>query len=124
MEKITMSGEDYIEAIYVLGGSGEVKSTDVAATLRVSRPAVNKAMTELIGKGLVDKRSYGKITLTETGLNEAKKVYGKHTLLHDFLTSIGVSEKTAAVDCCKIEHFVSEETVKRLTEFMDGRKKL
>ena len=122
MEKITMSGEDYLEAILVLGGGDEVKSSAVAAMLSVSPPAVNKAMGELASMGLVDKRSYGKITLTEAGLKEAARVRGRHTLLHDFLVSIGVSEKTAAIDCCKIEHFVSEETVKCLTEFMHSRK--
>jgi hypothetical protein len=120
---ITMSGEDYLEAIYVLGGDGEVKSTDVAAMLRVSRPAVNRAMAELNSKGLIDKRSYGKITLTAEGLLQAENVYSRHLLLHDFLVSIGVSESTAALDCCKIEHFVSEETVSKLSEFMGQRKK-
>lgn len=122
MDKITMSAEDYLEAIYVLGGSGDVKSAAVASMLRVSPPAVNKAMTELASKGLVDKQSYGKISLTETGVEQAKKVYSRHTLLHEFLLSIGVSEQTAALDCCKIEHFISEETVKKLTEFMDKRR--
>ncbi|MFR1566249.1 MAG: metal-dependent transcriptional regulator [Christensenellales bacterium] len=120
---ITMSGEDYLEAIYVLGSGGEVKSTDVAAMLRVSRPAVNRAMAELNLKGLIDKRSYGKITLTAEGLRQAKNVYSRHLLLHDFLVSIGVSEGTAALDCCKIEHFVSEETVSKLSDFMEQRKK-
>mgnify|MGYP002553275772 FL=1 len=119
MEKMTMSTEDYLETIYVLGRDGLVKSTDVAAVLSVSRPAVNKAMGELVAKGLVDKHSYGKIRLTNEGFAAAEKVYARHRLLHDFLVSIGVSEQTAAVDCCKIEHFISEETVEKLSRFME-----
>ena len=80
-------------------------------------------MTELMTDGYILKHSYGKITLTDEGRAQAERVYGKHTLLHDFLIMIGVSETTAALDCCKIEHFVSEETVKRLSEFMDKAKK-
>ena len=123
MENMTMSVEDYLETIYVLGRDGFVKSTDVAAVLRVSRPAVNKAMGELVAKGLVDKHSYGKIRLTDEGLAAAEKVYARHTLLNDFLISIGVSEKTAAIDCCKIEHFISEETVEKLSQFMGKNKR-
>lgn len=123
MDRITMSGEDYLEAIYVLGGRGDVKSAAVAQMLRVSPPAVNRAVSELAARGLVDKKSYGRITLTAEGAQAAESVWSRHRLLHDFLISIGVSESTAAVDCCKIEHFVSEETVKRLSEFMHGRKK-
>ena len=119
MEKMTMSTEDYLETIYVLGRDGLVKSTDVAAVLSVSRPAVNKAMGELVAKGLVDKHSYGKIRLTNEGFAAAEKVYARHRLLHDFLVSIGVSEQTAAVDCCKNEHFISEETVEKLSRFME-----
>jgi Mn-dependent DtxR family transcriptional regulator len=123
MAKMTMSSEDYLEAIYVLGVSGsEVKSTDVAAALCVSRPAVNKAMGELTERNFISKEAYGKITLTDAGKAEAERIYKRHNLLHDFLMMIGVSESTAALDCCKIEHFVSEETVKKLAEFMDKTK--
>lgn len=123
MEKMTMSSEDYLEAIFVLASSGEVKSSDVASMLCVSRPAVNKAMGELVERGLIEKETYGKITLTKSGKAEAERIYARHNLLHDFLLTIGVSENTAALDCCKIEHFVSEETIKRLSEFMDKLKK-
>ena len=123
MANMTMSSEDYLEAIFVLSNKGEVRSTDVAEMLCVSKPAVNKAVGELIEQSLVVKRAYGRITLTEHGRALAEKIYARHKLLKDFLLEIGVSEQTATVDCCKIEHFVSEETVTKLSEFMDGLKK-
>ncbi len=121
MNNITMSVEDYLEAIYVLGVSGEVKSTDVADMLCVSRPAVARALPELIQKGYVQKKAYGKITLTDEGKSIAESIYSRHTLIKSFLLSIGVSEATAAKDCCKLEHFVSEETLTKLREFMQNR---
>lgn len=121
MDKITMSGEDYLETIFVLGQGGDVKSTDVATTLMVSRPAVNKAVGELVEKGFIEKESYGRIKLTEKGKEEGKRIYARHELLHEFLLRIGVSEKTAGIDCCKIEHFVSEETINCLKEFMNKK---
>ncbi len=123
-DTITRAGEDYIEAIYVLGGADKgVKSSDVAATLCVSRPAVNKAAGELAQRGLIVKPEYGKMMLTPEGKTEAERIYARHQLLHKFLRSIGVSEDVAKIDCCKIEHFVSEETVtciSRLVEKLDG----
>ena len=59
------------------------------------------------------------LALTSSHFATAEKVYARHRLLHDFLVSIGVSEQTAAVDCCKIEHFISEETVEKLSRFME-----
>ena len=123
MANMTMSSEDYLEAIFVLSNKGEVRSTDVAEMLCVSKPAVSKAVGELIEQSLAVKRAYGRITLTEQGRMLAEKIYARHKLLKDFLLKIGVSEQTATVDCCKIEHFVSEETVTKLSEFMDEFKK-
>jgi Mn-dependent DtxR family transcriptional regulator len=116
---MSMSNEDYIEAIYVLSQSGQsVRSTEVADKLKVSRPAVNKAMNELIEKSLVTKENYGRINLTEAGDALAEQIYSRHRLLNSFLLKIGVSAETAETDCCKIEHCVSEETVRRLRSFM------
>ncbi|MDR3319321.1 MAG: metal-dependent transcriptional regulator [Clostridiales bacterium] len=119
MSAMSMSNEDYIEAIYVLSQSGQsVRSTEVADKLKVSRPAVNKAMNELIEKSLVTKENYGRINLTEAGDALAEQIYSRHRLLNSFLLKIGVSAETAETDCCKIEHCVSEETVRRLRSFM------
>ena len=56
----------------------------------------------------MDKDGY--LTLTESGLAVAKKIYERHTLLTDFLIRLGVNEKTAVEDACKIEHDISDET--------------
>lgn len=118
---IGVSGEDYLETIYIIGKGEAVRSSLVAEALGVSRPAVNKAMTELMVKGFVEKHAYGKIMLTDSGKAAAMSVYSRHELLKRFLISIGVSETTAAVDCCKIEHFVSDETAACLADFMKTR---
>ena len=49
----------------------------------------------------------------------AEHVYGRHQLLTKVLTMLGVDEKTAAQDACRIEHVVSEETMDRLREHME-----
>ena len=58
----------------------------------------------------------GGITLTEEGRAVAEKIYERHRLLSGFLISLGVDEKTAVEDACKMEHVISDasmEAIKR-----------
>ncbi len=102
------SGEMYLETIYVLSKKGAVRSLDVAEYMGFSKPSVCRAVG-LLKNGdyiLVDKSGY--ITLTDAGLEVAKKIYERHTLLTDFLVKLGVDEETAANDACKMEHYISD----------------
>lgn len=102
------SGEMYLETIYVLSKKGAVRSLDVAEYMGFSKPSVCRAVG-LLKSGdyiLVDKSGY--ITLTDAGLEVAKKIYERHTLLTDFLIKLGVDEETAANDACKMEHYISD----------------
>ena len=104
------SGEMYLETIYVLSKSGVVRSLDVAEYMGFSKPSVSRAVGLLKQGGylLMDKDGY--LTLTESGLDVAKKIYERHTLLSKILVRLGVDEKTAAEDACKMEHDISDET--------------
>lgn len=68
--------EDYLEAIYILGGHN-VRSVDIANHLGVSRASVNKAVNNLMENKLVSKMLYGDISLTEQGLAISRKVENK-----------------------------------------------
>ena len=115
MRLLTDSNEDYLEAIYILKlKHGKVRSVDIAKQLNVSKPGVNKAMNVLKENGLIDKDHYGDIFLTNKGEEIAKKIYKKHTTIRDFLIKIGVDEETSEIDCCKIEHVISETTFKAI----------
>lgn len=115
------SGEDYLEAILAVEREyGKVRSVDVANILGVSRPSVSRAMGILQEKGYITKPIYGEVTITPLGRERAESVSKRHTalrrLLHDIL---GVSERAAEEDACKIEHDISEETTRKLFEFLD-----
>lgn len=108
---IQESGEMYLETIYILSQKmGAVRSIDVGEYMGYSKPSVSRAVGILKKGGylLMDKDGY--LTLTESGLAVAKKIYERHTLLTDFLIRLGVNEKTAVEDACKIEHDISDET--------------
>lgn len=111
------SAEMYLETIYILlQRNGSVRSMDIADYMNFTRPSVCR------GVGLLKKDNYilmdqgGFITLTDTGREAAKKIYERHTILSDFLIRLGVDEKTAAADACRIEHVISDtsfEAMKR-----------
>ena len=104
------SGEMYLETIYVLSKNGVVRSLDVAEYMGFSKPSVSRAVGLLKQGGYLIMDRDGSLTLTEDGLDVAKKIYERHTLLSDFLVRLGVDEKTATEDACKIEHDISDES--------------
>ena len=110
------SGEMYLETVYVLSKNGVVRSLDVAEYMGFSKPSVRRAVGLLKQGGylLMDKDRY--LTLTESGLDVAKKIYERHTLLSKFLVRLGVDEKTASEDACKMEHDISDESFSAIKE--------
>ena len=110
------SGEDYLEAVLLLGREAPVvRVRDLAERLGVSRPSVVAALAQLERRGLVRHERYGGVELTSAGRNRAEAVYERHDLLHRFLCDVlKVSEPVAAADACRIEHALSPETVDRL----------
>jgi Mn-dependent DtxR family transcriptional regulator len=106
------SAENYLETILILQKRlGEVRSVDVATELGYSKPSVSIAMRNLRMAGCVKVGRNGSLLLTERGRGFAEATYARHVLLRDWLISIGVCEKTATYDACRIEHIISEESV-------------
>ena len=123
MEKVSMSHEDYLEAIVMLGGTTErsVRSVDVAKQLGVSKASVNKAITLLKEKGMLDQPYYGDITLTLDGYNYAVAVYKRHRYLSAFLEKVlGIDPEVAADEACLMEHAISDESFERWVDYIDG----
>ena len=109
------SGEMYLEAIWVLHQkTGFVRSIDVSEYLGYSKPSVSRAMGILRSGEYITMEADGSINLTDKGLQIARKIYERHTLLTKLLVHIGVSEETAAADACKMEHAISDESFEAL----------
>ena len=117
MKKLYESGENYLETILVLfNRHGEVCSIDIVREMELSKPSVSRAMGILKEGGfiLIDENGY--ITLTEDGRQVAETIYERHRVLTDWLVSLGVDEKTAAEDACRMEHAISSTSFDRLKE--------
>lgn len=111
----TESIEDYLETILALQlKSGQVRSIDIATEMNFSKPSVSVAMKNLREKGLITTSESGAILLTKEGKKMAEDVWEKHNLLTNWLVSLGVDEKTAQEDACRMEHDMSEETFQAL----------
>ena len=103
--------EDYLETILMLQKSiGQVRSIDIANEMNFTKPSVSVAMKNLREKGYITMAENGFITLTESGRQRAENVLERHTILSDWLISIGVKKETALADACKVEHDLSEES--------------
>lgn len=117
--KIYESAENYLEAILMIKNKkGAVRSVDIANELEYSKPSVSVAMKNLRENGYIDVDSGGNITLLDTGLEIAQKMYERHTILSKWLISLGVNEKTAVDDACRIEHVISSESFEAIKKII------
>ena len=109
--KIRESAENYLEAIYILSQKGDaVRSIDVAVFMGYSKPSISIAMKALREDGYITVESGGELVLLEPGLEIAEKMYERHCMIAGMLKALGVDEKTATEDACKMEHVISEKS--------------
>ena len=113
------SGEMYLESVLILlTEKGQVRSVDVGEYMGFSKPSVSRAMKILREEGYVKFDDDGHITLTRKGKKIADKIYERHVVLSEWLTSIGVDEEVAAEDACKVEHVISDETFEAIKKLV------
>lgn len=111
------SGEMYLETVYILTQkSDSVRSIDICEYMGYSKPSVSRAIGLLKNGGYINVDAKGYITLTSEGSAVAHKMFERHTMLTDFLVKLGVDEKIASEDACKIEHDISEESFNAIKE--------
>lgn len=109
--RLQESGEMYLESIYVLSGKlSAVRSVDISEYMGYSKPSVSRAVNLLKSGGYIRMDEENFITLTDSGLEIAEKIYTRHTVLTDLLVRLGVPEEIAAQDACRMEHAISDET--------------
>jgi len=120
---ISESVEMYLEAILELEARNSVvRSVDIARFLGVTKPSVNRAMTNLKNEGYILMEPYGDIVFTEKGRETAKHIHELHHVITDFLVnSLGISPELAEADACRIEHVISPEVVQAMKEYNKKR---
>ncbi len=115
------SGEMYLETIYVLSQTKpDVRSIDVAESMGFSKPSVSRGVSILKRDGYIAADNNGYLQLTEFGLDLAKKIYERHTILTKLLVHLGVDDEIASADACKMEHDISDETLFAIKSFIEN----
>jgi DtxR family Mn-dependent transcriptional regulator len=112
---MTQSLEDYLEMVSFLSDEGEVRVTDIASRLGVSKPSVLAALKTLEQQGLLEHERYRTVSLTQKGVLLSSEIRDRHNFLTTFLRdTVGVSAEIAEEDACKMEHILSEETLRKM----------
>lgn len=115
------SAEDYLEAILrIKEKQNYVRSVDVAKLLNVSKPSVTYATKRLKENGYIYTDNNGMILFTKAGEKLAEETWTRHKTIAKLFMALGVKEKQALVDACKVEHDLSEETFKAVLKYVNG----
>ena len=122
---MTESLEMYLETIGLLRERTKMaRVTDIARELGVSKPSVHAALHELERRGLIEHEHYGEVFLSPAGKDASAEIRRRHGLLTAFLREVvGVGAETAERDACRIEHYLSKETMDKIGEIAAGPKK-
>ena len=116
---ISESAENYLEAILVLSTQKPVvRSIDVVNYTGYRKSSICVAMKNLNTCGLITIDPEGYIHLTEDGKKIASMIYERHQVLSEWLIRLGVDEKIALEDACRIEHDISRESFAAIKKYI------
>ena len=116
------SAEDYLEAILrIQEEKGVVHSVDIAELKHFSKASVSVSMKKLRENGYISMEKNGTLNLLPPGREIAERIYERHQLLTKLFVSLGVDQKTAEDDACKVEHDLSEMTFQKLKEAFEKK---
>lgn len=118
---MTASMQDYLEAILTLTrDKGAARGRDIARMLNVRKSAVSNALHALAKRGLVDYEPYENVTLTPLGQRIAEEVRRRHNALRRFFTRVlGLDERAADANACRIEHHIDVTALRRMADLAD-----
>ena len=105
--KLTNSQEEYIKTIYILSKTEkEIRVTDIAQKLEITKPSVNRAIKNLKDIKLINYKTYGEIKWED--------------IIKLFLSKIlDVEETQAKKEATAMKHAISTETEQKLEQFIN-----
>ena len=115
---LSRSTEDYLKAIYELGGETvAVQTTPIAEVLEVSAASVSGMLKRLAEAGLLEHLPYRGVRLTEDGRRAAVRVVRRHRVLESYLvTMLGYDWDSVHEEAELLEHAVSDRLVERMAQ--------
>ncbi|HMM06730.1 MAG TPA: metal-dependent transcriptional regulator [Clostridiales bacterium] len=123
-KRITPGEEDYLKVLLNLSGGGEIRSSEVADALGITRASVSCMLKRLKDEGYIAKEKYGTVTLTEKGIEKAVEIKKRYGVLHAFFVEVlGVNADTAARDACLLEHLISPESIQSISQHLSAHER-
>ncbi|QSR86743.1 metal-dependent transcriptional regulator [Candidatus Methylacidiphilum infernorum] len=109
--ELSSSQEDYIKEIFLLTEQGQpVTTLSLAQKIGVKSASVTEMIKKLVKLGLVQRKPYHDISLTETGLRIAMEILRHHRLLETFLAKqLGYPWDEVHGEAEQLEHVISEQ---------------
>lgn len=116
----TTAVQDYLKAVYQLGGAADwVPTSALAERLHVTRASVSGMLRRLDEAGLVSHRRYRGVKLTRKGAREAVEMIRHHRLLELYLAEVvGMPWDRVHAEADALEHHISEDLERRLDELL------
>lgn len=116
--EVLESGQNYLEAVLMISEKKkDVHAIDIVNELNFSKPSVSIMLKKLENGGYLTIDGNNHLHLTESGMEIAKKIYERHLVLTDILKHLGIDDKIAEEDACKIEHDLSDVTFEKIKEY-------
>ena len=117
---ITKASEEYLKTMYVIQiQNKEIRVTDIANQMNISKASVNKAINNLKENGLVYYETYGKIELTEKGTDLAKKILEAYDISYIFFKDvIGLDEEASKREAEKLKLTMEDNTINNLAKYV------
>lgn len=113
--------EDYVKAIYQLGGGGPVRAAALARYLQVSRVSVSKAKRLLESEGLIEAATASSmpLSLSARGRQLAVAMVRRHRLLETFFhRSLQMPLERVHAEAERIEHVISDDVALRIARLL------
>ena len=117
---ISKALEEYLKTMYVIQiQNKEIRVTDIANQMNISKASVNKAINNLKENGLVYYETYGKIELTEKGTDLAKKILEAYDISYVFFKDvIGLDEEASKREAEKLKLTMEDNTINNLAKYV------
>ncbi len=115
----TQAIEDYLKAIYLVGGDQQASTSDLADRLGVSQASVTGMLKKLAELQLVRYESYKGASLTHAGRLIALEVVRHHRLIETYLMqALGYAWEDVHDEAERLEHHISEEFEDRIATLL------
>lgn len=112
--------EEYLKNMYILKKqNSEIRVTDIANKMNCSKPSVNKALNNLKEEKLINYETYGKIELTASGEDLAKKLLAAYDISYVFFKELlELDEEKSCKEAEKLKSVLDDETINSLAKYV------